>query len=966
MQGNKTEHCNHRCSHLLALQDGRSHPGFEDSPTVVIEDMKSRVGKGLALGFLLLLLSVSLSAQNREAQLAEARRLNQETVKLYEAGRYDEAIVLEERMLAIFQNVRGAEHPDVAATLNNLAESYAANGDYHHAERLFKEAMAIWEKVLRPDHPDLSPTLNNFASLYFDMGDYARAEPLYQRAMAIDEKANGKVHPQVAIDANNLSALYAEKGDYAHARPLLLRALAIRERLLPADDPLIAATLHNLAQLSRQEGDFAQAESLFKRALALREKVLGAEHPLVANTLDGLAALYDAKGDHLQAEPLFLRALAILEKTLGAEHPSVGMSLNNLAHLYQAKGDYSVAASFYQRSLVILEKALGPNHLLVAGGFANSASLSEASGNYELAVKFLAKALEIRERNLALVLDTGSEDQKQLFLNKFAGETDSCISLHLNSAPSSPEAAQLAVTAILQRKGRALDAMTDQISSLRQRAVAQDQILLDRLAALRSDLATLQISGGGQMSLVARRNKIAEREAEVERFEAEIGKRSAEFRAKTQAVTLTALREALPPDEALVEIYAYHPINPKARLLSEKYGAEQYVAYVIQRDQAVPQWAVLGDASKIDGEVKRLRSALADPNRSDVQDLSRALDELVMRPIRGLLGQNRRLFLSPDGALNLIPFGALIDEHSRYLAENYSLTYLTSGRDLLRLQVDSESSAVAVAVANPLYNLVPSKGAKSLTNPSVAGNRRSVDFTIQDYKTLADTSEEAWIIGRLWPGSQLLLQEKATESALKQIHRPRLLHIATHGFFLSDQLPPSPAPTSDTQSESPMLRSGLVLAGVKQGESGPGQDGVLTALELAGLDLWGTKLVVLSACDTGLGEVRNGAGVYGLRRALVLAGSEAQVISLWKVSDSGTRDLMTAFYGRLKRGEGRTEALRQVQLAMLRGELTPATSAPSGQRETRDTSRDVPKDYRHPYYWAAFIQSGDWRSIDGK
>ncbi len=928
--------------------------------------MKSRVGKVLALCFLSLLLSVSTSAQNRDAQLAEARRLNQQSLRLYEAGRYDEAIPLEERMLAIFQNVRGAEHPDVAAALNNLAESYATIGDYHHAERLFKQAMAIWEKVLRPDHPDLSPTLNNFASLYSEMGDYARAEPLYERALAIDEKANGKVHPQVAFDANNLAALYAEKGDYAHAKPLLLRALAIREKLLPAEDPLIAATLHNLAHLYRYEGDDAQAEPLFRRALELREKALGTEHPLVANTLDSLAALYDAKGNHVQAEPLFLRALAIREKTLGAEHPSVGMSLNNLAQLHQAKGDYAVAASFYERSLVILEKTLGPDHLLVASGLANSAALAEARGNYELAVQFLGKALEIRERSLTLILETGSEDQKQLYLNKFTVETDGCISLHLNSVPNSPEAAQLAVTTILRRKGRALDAMTDQISSLRRRAAPQDQILLDRFAASRSDLATLQISGGGKMSLVARRNKIAEREAEGERLEAEIGKRSAEFRAKTQAITLAALRQALPPDVALVEIYAYHPFNTKARMRSEKYGAAQYVAYVVRRDDAVPQWAVLGDASKIDGEVKLLRSALADPNRSGVQNLARALDELVMRPIRELLGQNRRLFLSPDGALNLIPFGALIDENNHYLVENYSLTYLTSGRDLLRLQVQSESNAVAVAVANPLYNLVFPKGAKPLTDPSVAGNRRSIDFTIQDYQPLSGTSEEASIIDRLWPGSQLLIEEKATESALKQIQRPRLLHIATHGFFLPDQPTPSSNTTSAIQSESPMLRSGLVLAGVKQGQSGPGQDGVLTALELAGLDLWGTKLVVLSACDTGLGEVRNGAGVYGLRRALVLAGSETQVMSLWKVSDAGTRDLMMAFYGRLKKGEGRTEALRQVQLAMLRGELTPTTSVQSGQRETRDTSGNAPKDYRHPYYWAAFIQSGDWRSMDGK
>jgi CHAT domain-containing protein len=140
---------------------------------------------------------------------------------------------------------------------------------------------------------------------------------------------------------------------------------------------------------------------------------------------------------------------------------------------------------------------------------------------------------------------------------------------------------------------------------------------------------------------------------------------------------------------------------------------------------------------------------------------------------------------------------------------------------------------------------------------------------------------------------------------------------------------------------------------------------VLTALEMAGLDLWGTKLVVLSACETGLGDIQNGAGVYGLRRALVLAGSEAQMISLWKVSDAGTRDLMTAYYTRLQKSEGRAEALRQVQLMMLRGQLRVGIS--SDKRGTTDTGEKIAtKNYRHPYYWAAFIQSGDGRNMASK
>jgi CHAT domain-containing protein len=194
-------------------------------------------------------------------------------------------------------------------------------------------------------------------------------------------------------------------------------------------------------------------------------------------------------------------------------------------------------------------------------------------------------------------------------------------------------------------------------------------------------------------------------------------------------------------------------------------------------------------------------------------------------------------------------------------------------------------------------------------------------------------------------------------------------------------------PTATAQVENPLLRSGLALAGVNQRRSGPGEDGVLTALEATGLDLWGTKLVVLSACETGLGEVKNGEGVYGLRRALVLAGSESQVMSLWQVSDSATRDLMVEYYKRLQAGEGRTEGLRQVQLTLIKSgaasatpltavQISPPTAAganSSGSASAQERGvgiaregKNLTQDRSHPFYWASFIQSGDWRSLDGK
>jgi MYXO-CTERM domain-containing protein len=230
---------------------------------------------------------------------------------------------------------------------------------------------------------------------------------------------------------------------------------------------------------------------------------------------------------------------------------------------------------------------------------------------------------------------------------------------------------------------------------------------------------------------------------------------------------------------------------------------------------------------------------------------------------------------------------------------------------------------------------------------------RSIDMVTQRLLPLGGTAEEANTIHTLFPDSRVLTGVDATEEAVKAVHAPRILHLATHGFFLPERLvseallhaTSGEATAAERaallQRENPLLRSGIALAGFNQRKSGI-DDGVLTALEVAGLDLYGTRLVVLSACETGLGQASSGEGVYGLRRALSMAGAETQVMSLWSVDSGRTRELMQSYYGRLKGKGGRSESMRNVQLAML---SNPETS--------------------HPNLWASFIVSGDWRALEG-
>jgi CHAT domain-containing protein/Tfp pilus assembly protein PilF len=754
-------------------------------------------------------------------------------------------------------------------------------------------------------------------------------------------------------------------GKYDEAFPSYERALSIRENALGPNHPSVAISLNNLALLYHSTGEYATAETLQRRALSIKDRALGPEHSSVAESLNNLGHLYREMGENAKAEPLQRRALSIWEKALGPEHPNVAESLNNLASLHRNIGNYSKSEPLYQRALAIFEKAWGPEHTEVAACLNDLAVLYLAKGDIAQAIERKSRADAISERNLTRNLTTGSERQKLAYLATLSRQTDQTISLHLRHAPHDRVARNLAITLILQRKGRALDATSESLNALRRHSDAEDRALLDQLTDARSQIAKLVLDGPQRMTAEQYRDQIKTLEDRAEGLEADVSRRSREFRAPSLPVTLEAVQAAIPDDAALIEFASYRPFNPKAAKEGEAYGSPRYVAYTLRRQGEI-QWKELGEAKAIDEAITTLRKALRDPKRKGVKRLARAVDEKVFRPIRPMVGELTRLLISPEGSLNLIPFAALVDESGRYLVKRYSISYLSSGRDLLRLQAPRESQTGPLVVADPDFGGHPRVESTRLPKQK-KGKPKEHDkeeipapaFRQFYFPALPYTAEEGEALRTLLPGANLLTKRQASKTALKQFHGPVLLHIATHGFFLEDLKSTSTGkrgsqePGGDSSHplkqiakdgariENPLLRAGLALAGVN--EQKEGDNGILTALEMTGLNLWGTKLVTLSACDTGVGEVRNGDGVHGLRRALALAGAETQVMSLWAVSDRWTKGLMVDYYRGLQRGQGRGSALRQAQLEML---------------------KDVRR--RHPYYWAGFILSGEWANLDGR
>jgi CHAT domain-containing protein/Tfp pilus assembly protein PilF len=873
------------------------------------------------------------ASTDSDRKLQEARTLRTAATALVERERMESARPLVERALALTEEARSADDEEVGAVLAQAADVYMDRPDFTAAEASYQRALAIFDRTRGSASAATAIVRSRLATLYQRKGDRPRAEAVLRSATDVIERALGPQHIAYARCLGTLAALRIDGGDLVAAADILQRELSILERIDYTETILYAGVLNNLGGVYGRRREYPRAEEYLQRALALGERLRGSDDYFLSKPLLNLGVIARERKDYRTAESFHVRALAIRQAVSGDESPELGLILNDLANIYHATGNYDRALQTHFRALRIGERGFGPYHQNTLLSVGNIARVSAAIGDVKTAVAYERRADAIIEMQLALNLSVGSERQKQLFVQSMSERTDRTLSLHLDRAPDNADAAALAALVLLQRKGRVLDAMLDTFSVVRRRTPgARDQALLAAFNQTATRLADVALRSSLHEGYEARRDTVRELEAEKERLETALAEHSAQFRAQLRPVTLESVQAAIPDDAALIEFGVFRPFDPTAERTVDAYGPPHYAAYVV-RKSGVPRGVDLGDAKALDDEIMAAHREWRDPHRSDSARLATGLYVRVLRPLAEYYGDARRLLIAPDGNLSLIPFEALVDEQSQPVIARYRVTYLTSGRDLLRMRVKHTSAQPPVVVADPLF-----------------GEPNAPSSSALYFSPLPGSAAEGRAIKALFPDSLLLTGSRATKAAIQQAHAPAILHLASHGFFVrtTDAGPNQiGGPAADTRAlsasvdvDNPLLRSGLALAGANVG--GRDRDGgILTALEASGLDLWGTKLVTLSACDTGVGEVRNGEGVYGLRRAFVLAGAESLVMSLWPVSDAIARETMVSYYKALRAGVGRGDALRQAKLAMM-------------QR------------HPHPFYWASFIQSGEWANLDGR
>lgn len=918
-----------------------------------------------------------------------------------ESGDYDAAAPLLKQAVEIRCRVLGEENTAVATSLDNLGILYLKKADYDAAESLLKRALEIRCKVLGKNDPDSISSLNNLGEMYRESGNYTAAERFLKESVDLGRQVFGETHINFATSLHNLALLYQNTGNDTAAEPLYEQVLKIRLKVLGKEHPAVTTSLNCLGVLYMNRGNYEKAEEFLEEALKIRRKILGEEHPDVATSMNNLAQLYRKLSCYTDAEPLYKQAIEIERRNLGETHPQLATSLHNLALLYYQMGNYTSAEPLFQQALKIDRDTLGEDHLLYAQDLRGLAQLYTATKRETEAIKLLQKAETINDHVLVQIFSVGSEQQRMAYLKNILNDFNIFISLTLEHLSQSPEAVGAALDLVLRRKAIGAEALAAQNTAMMENRFPHLKMKLQEQITLRSKIAQKTLAGSDS-DIISHLQLLKEWKSQLEKLETELSSQIPEMSLaqKFLRVDRQAIAAALPEGSALVEYLSLYSRDFKAVL---KYGIPQwqpthYVAFVMLAKQPDKVHMIdLGLAGSIDQMIAEFRASITGEAEARetrhlgdwtslsgleiTHHLGDTLRAKVFDPLLPALDGCKRLFFSPDGNLTRLPFEILPTQDCHYLIDEYYISYLSAGRDILRLNVKTTIQPTApIVAADPDFNLNAVTAAASINTDDSEQKLRTLRKNDLHFNPLPGTHTEGERIAALL-GIKPLLGDKVLASQLQACQSPRILHLATHGFFLPDPafsfrekidfdsipiispLSPQPVPVDiidvkDDQArvttlwqgikepyllENPMLRSGLALAGANtwlEGGNLPAEaeDGLLTAEDVVGLHLLATELVVLSACETGLGELQASEGIFGLRRAFVVAGAKTLVMSLWKVPDRQTQELMEEFYKRILSGLSRADALREAQLAMK-------------------------SKYPHPLYWGAFICQGDPRPL---
>ena len=833
---------------------------------------------------------------------------------------YHKALEYYTKVLNIREKNTGRYYFKIANSYNNISSVYIKMHNYSMALEFAKKAIDTQETFIE-DIREAVRSYNNMGTIYRDMGDYTKASEFYTKALNIIEK-NMVLFYDFDYFYNNLGIFYYNMGDYPKALEFYTKALKIVEHVFNKDHPGNTGIYNNIGSVYHAMGDYPKALEFYTKTLNIFEKVLGKDHPDTAASYNNIGSVYDNMGDYPKAIEFLTKALNIREKSLDKDHPNTAASYNNIGSVYDNMGDYPKAIEFLTKALNIREKSLGKDHPDTANSYNNIGFAYNKIGDYNKSYNYSKEAYYIFKLNRDKNFEILSNEQKKRFLEASRWYLPHLLTngySYQQTAKDKEALSQEIYEIFINDKGILLD---DENTIAMLKNISQDKNLISKIDSLNSlKRAYAKLAGTMPKPEEAKsyQEKLKALGEDIEKAEIEIAKISPKFKQELgiKDLKLSDLTSLLKPNELFVDIGYY--------------GKNYYIFSVDKSGEVKFEKLSNKDSDTVNTTIKEFRADIDKIINATDANSSKALKELynivIEKGIGDRMDKFNSLIISTDGALRLLPFEALMDG-DKYLIEKKQIRYTPSAKEFIRthkFNIKDEGKDITM-FSDPNYE---SKSGKSMEmvadtpNVNKAVQTRSIK-NMGTFKRLRGFKKEEEILQSSFNGVKLFSRENANEENILAVKSPKILHITTHGYFISDE-----------NITNPMLKSGVALSGANIGIKQQTGEGLVNALKLSGLSLDGTDLVVLSACETGLVDVKDTSSVASLPKTFIQAGSKNVLMSLWSVDDNSTVELMKEFYTDTKGNEKKfNEVLRNAKIKMI-------------------------KEGKHPFYWAAFIMSGE-------
>jgi CHAT domain-containing protein/Flp pilus assembly protein TadD len=785
----------------------------------------------------------------------------------------------------------------------HLGMLYKYLGKYELAEKLYLVAMETDKTMYGTSHIEYASSCNNIGLLYKEIGKYTHAEPLLLTAQKIFEKQYGKKSREYATALNNLALLYQAQGKLDIAEEYFIQAIDTDKSIFGTQHPEYASGNNNLASLYMEKAEYAKAETLYKKALLIREKVLGKKHYSYINTCNSLALCYHIQKKYKDAEELYIHTKNARAELLGQNHPLYATTCHTLGGLYQDTGQLEKAESLLVEAKRIYEITLSKNHQNYSYLCAALGLLYSQKKQFILADTFFIQAISLKQKEIERNFITLTEAEKQTYLKANIYKTLYMFYEYaITRSTTNPSIACFMYNLVLNTKGMILNST----QKMKQRILTSGQ---PELIAMYENWQESKQKIGKFYQITLTQQKQSKLNIDslnnvADQLEKQLAQKSQDFASIIQKpIVWQEVQKQLQNQQAAVEI-----------LKTEYQGSDSitYCAMIIKKDSKYPELVILKYGKMLEKELfinykRSIRHKIDDPYSYNA----------YWKPLEPYLKDVHTIFLAADGVYNQISLSTLYDTRKQqYLLENTHIIQLTNTKDLLQKPFTSNKNNYVIA--NPAFEIDPKK-------LSEKHEKMRSFYTVEN---LSGAEKEGQMLASILPDVVLSTGKNATEKQVKSLlHKPYIIHFATHGYFYND---------SRQNAVQAMLNAGLLLAGVIDYDKTEipdinEEDGKITAYEIMNMSLDNTELVVLSACETGLGLNYRGEGVYGLQRAFKVAGANTLIMSLWKVNDEATQLLMSYFYQNwIQKKMEKSQAFKHAQ-------------------------KEVLKQYAHPYYWGAFV-----------